>query len=162
MKKISTKFLVTAGIIAAAYAVLTLLLSPISYGVMQVRISEAMISLCIFTPAAIPGLAIGCFLSGILGPNGIVDALLGTVATLIGAWGTYRLRKHKYIAPIVNVISNGVIVGAMLHYVYGVEIPLIYCILWVSLGEFISCIVLGAAVTKYLSSRKTDIVSDVN
>ncbi len=116
MKNISSEYLVKAGAIGAAYTVLTLLLAPLSYGVMQIRVSEAMVVLALFEPAAVPGLTVGCFLSGMLGPNGIADALLGSLATLLGAWGTYALRRYRYIAPAANVLSNAVIIGLMLRY----------------------------------------------
>src|SRR5665647_998773 len=106
---------VQAAVIGSLYAALTLLLSPISYGVMQVRISEALTVLAMFTPAAIPGLTVGCFFANFLGPNGIIDAIIGSFATLLGAIGTYKLRKSFYLAPLPPVIANALIVGPMLY-----------------------------------------------
>lgn len=153
MKNISSEYLVKAGAIGAAYTVLTLLLAPLSYGVMQIRVSEAMVVLALFEPAAVPGLTVGCFLSGMLGPNGIADALLGSLATLLGAWGTYALRRYRYIAPAANVLSNAVIIGLMLRYLYDVELNLLYCMLWVGLGEAAACLGIGSAVTAYLEKK---------
>ncbi len=157
MKNISSDYLVKAGAIGAAYAVLTLLLAPLSYGVMQIRISESLIALALFEPAAIPGLTVGCLLSGILGPNGLVDALLGSLATLIGAWGTYVLRRFRCFAPIANVLSNAVIVGLMLRYVYHIEVKLLFCILWVGFGEAIACFGLGSVLILYLEKKRAAI-----
>ena len=151
--------MVKAGLIASAYIVLTIVFAPLSYAVMQVRISEALVSLAVFTPAAIPGLTVGCFISGILGPSGIADAVIGSLATLLGALGTYALRRHRYIAPLMNVISNAVIIGIMLCKIYNVGLSLIVCIAWVGLGEAVSCIGIGSVVTKYISSLKNNIAN---
>lgn len=158
MKQTQTsKFWVQAAVIGSLYAALTLLLSPISYGVMQVRVSEALTVLAMFTPAAIPGLAVGCFFANFLGPNGIMDALIGSMATLLGAIGTYQLRHHFYWAPLPAVISNAVIVGLMLYYVYGVPFSPLYCIFWVGLGELISCYGMGLSLARFLQKRKGDL-----
>ncbi|NCB42339.1 MAG: QueT transporter family protein [Clostridia bacterium] len=150
-------FWVQAAVIGSLYAALTLLFSPISYGVMQIRISEALTVLAMFTPAAIPGLAAGCFFANFLGPNGIFDAVIGTAATLIGALGTYKLRKRFYLAPLPTVLSNAVIVGLMLYYVYGVPFSPLYCIFWVGLGEFVACYVAGLPLARFLQKRKSDL-----
>jgi uncharacterized membrane protein len=158
MKKTKTsEFWVQAAVIGSLYAALTLLLSPISYGVMQVRVSEALTVLAMLTPAAIPGLTVGCFFANFLGPNGLMDAVLGSLATLLGAVGTYQLRRRFYWAPMPPVIANAVIVGLMLHYVYGVPIPPLYCIFWVGLGELISCYGIGLPLARFLQKRKGDL-----
>lgn len=149
----TVKFIVNTGVIAALYAVLTLLLAPVSFGVVQVRISEALCVLGLFTPSAIPGLTIGCFIANLLGPNGIVDALLGALASLVGALGMYFLRKKMYLAPLVNVVSNGVIIGLMLHYYYGEAIAPIVCILLVAFEEAVALYLLGMPLAKVISSR---------
>lgn len=156
-KSKTSAFWVQAAVIGSLYAALTLLLSPISYGVMQVRLSEALIVLAMFTPAAIPGLTIGCFFANFLGPNGIMDAIIGSMATLLGAVGTYKLRKSFYLAPLPTVIANALIIGAMLYYVYGVPFSLPACILWVGLGELISCYCAGLPLAKLLQKRKGDL-----
>ncbi len=153
-KYINSKAITRIAIIAAIYAVLTVAISPISYAVMQVRLSEALTILPVFTPLAIPGLVIGCFISNLLGPAGIIDAVVGSVATLIAACGTYALRKHRFLAMCCPVVANGVIVGSMLHYVVGVDVALWACILWVSLGEAISCFVVGLTLGKLLDRHK--------
>ncbi len=158
MKKTKTsEFWVQAAVIGSLYAALTLLLSPISYGVMQVRVSEALTVLAMLTPAAIPGLTVGCFFANFLGPNGLMDAVLGTMATLLGAVGTYKLRHRFYWAPMPPVVANAVIVGLMLHYVYGVPISPLYCVLWVGLGELISCYGIGLPLARFLQKRKGDL-----
>ncbi|MBR0597215.1 QueT transporter family protein [Sinanaerobacter chloroacetimidivorans] len=150
----NTKFLMQAAIIAAIYAALTIALIPFSYGVMQVRISEALTILPYFTPAAIPGLVIGCFISNMVGPYGITDMIFGTGATLVAAVGSYLLRRKPLLVPLPPVIANGIIIGAMLKLVYAVPFPLWSCILWVGAGELIACYGLGYPLLRYLNKYK--------
>jgi len=99
MKNKSTLFLVQAALIAAVYVVLTLVFAPFSYGEIQVRISEALTILPFFTPAAIPGLFVGCILANLLGGAIPLDIAFGSIATLIGAVFTYKLRNsNKWLA----------------------------------------------------------------
>lgn len=151
----NTKFLVQAAVIAALYASLTIFLMPISYGVMQIRVSEVLTVLPAFTPAAIPGLLIGCFVANMLGPYGVLDMVVGSAATLLAAIGSYKLRNRPFLVPLPPVIANGVIVGGMLYYAYGVPFSLLACILWVALGEALACYLLGLPLMKYLNKRKS-------
>ena len=153
MKSKNTMFLVQAAAIGAIYVVLTLLFAPLSYGEVQVRFSEALTILPYFTPAAIPGLFVGCILSNLLGGAIPVDIIFGSIATLIGAVGTYMLRKHPWAAPLPPILANTVIVPFVLKYAYGTEGMLWYFMLTVGLGEVIVCGVLGSllrvALKKY-------------
>lgn len=158
----TVKFIVNAAVIAALYAVLTLLLAPVSFGVVQVRISEVLCTLSLFTPAAVPGLTIGCFIANTIGGNGIIDAVLGSLATLIGSFGMYKLRHRPKLAPLVNVLSNGIIVGLMLCYVYGAELSFgpanknlvpLFCVLLVSVEEIIPLYVLGVPLAAVIRKR---------
>lgn len=150
----NTKFIIQAAIIAAVYATLTILLMPFSYGVMQVRVSEALTILPYFTPAAIPGLFIGCLVSNMVGPYGIMDMVFGSSATLLAAIGSYYLRSRPILVPLPPVIANGIIIGAMLYYAYAVPMPLIACILWVAAGELIACYVIGYPLLRILKKYK--------
>ncbi|MGB4661930.1 MAG: QueT transporter family protein [Mobilitalea sp.] len=150
----NTKFLIQAAIIAAVYATLTIILMPFSYGVMQVRVSEALTILPFFTPAAIPGLFVGCIISNMVGPYGLMDMVLGSGATLIAAVGSYYLRSKPLLVPLPPVIANGIIIGGMLYYAYAVPIPLIACILWVAAGELIACYGIGYPLLKILKKYK--------
>ena len=150
MKK--TIFMVQAAMIAAIYVVLTFIANAFglaNYAV-QVRFSEALTILPYFTPAAIPGLFAGCLLSNILTGCILPDIIFGSIATLIGALGTYFLRKWKWCAPVTPIISNIVIVPLVLIYGYGFLIEgasIAYCYgyyaLTVGAGEIISCGILG-------------------
>lgn len=142
--------MVQGAVIAAIYAVLTLLLMPISYGVMQVRVAEALCVLPIFTPAAVPGLFVGCFIANVLGPNGIIDTVLGSLATLLAAYLTYKLRGQVLLALLPPVLINGLVIGSMLFYIYSVPLPLWSCILWVALGQGLACYGMGLPLYKYL------------
>lgn len=149
-----TKYLAEAAVIAAIYAVLTFVLAPISYGAVQVRISEALTVLPFFTPAAVPGLFVGCIAANILSPYGLPDLICGSMATLIGAAGSYMLRKKPALVPLPPVISNVIIVGAMLYYVYEVPLPLILQMIYVAAGEIIACYAVGYPLMKYFNKYK--------
>ena len=145
MRNKKVLFVVQAALIAAIYVVLTYFISAfnLASGAIQVRISEALTVLPYFTPAAIPGLTIGCFLINLLTGCLPIDVLFGSLATLIGAIGSYLLRKNKWLVPIPPIVSNTLIVPFVLAYVYGVEGSIPFFMLTVGVGEVISCYVLG-------------------
>ena len=149
-----TKYLIEASVIAAVYAVLTVVLSPISYGMMQVRISEALTVLPFFTPAAIPGLFVGCLVSNLISPYGLPDLVCGSLASLIAVIASYILRNRPILVPLPPVLANGVIVGAMLYYVYAVPVSLPLSMLWVAAGQLIACYGIGYPLMKYLKRYK--------
>ncbi len=153
MKNKNVLFITQAALIAAIYVALTYLAAAmgLASGVIQVRFSEALTILPFFTPAAIPGLAIGCFLSNLLTGCVIWDILFGTVATLLGAIGTYLLRKWKFAAPIPPIVANTVIVPLVLRYAYGVPDALWYLVVTVGIGELISCGILGTLLLLLLN-----------
>lgn len=141
----STLFVCRAAIIAAIYVVLTLLASVLnlSSGVIQIRFSEMLCILPMFTPAAIPGLAIGCLISNLLASAIWQDIVFGTLATLIGAVGTYLMRGNKYLAPLPPVAANTLIIPFVLAYGYGFEGGIPFFMLTVGIGEIISIYVFG-------------------
>ncbi len=106
MKNKSTLFLVQAAAIGAIYVVITLLFAPLSFGEVQIRFSEALTILPYFTPAAIPGLFVGCIISNILGGGIPADIMFGSIATLIGAVFTYKLRSNKWLAPVPPIVAQ--------------------------------------------------------
>ena len=131
-------------VIAAIYVVLTVIFAPISFGPMQVRIAEMMMILPMFTPAAVPGLFIGCIIANMLGGAIALDVIFGSLATLIGAWGGYLLRRNRWLVPIPPIISNALIVPFVLKYGYGfTEIPLPLMMVYIAIGEIIGCYILG-------------------
>ena len=144
-----------AGLIAALYTVLTLLVGSfgLANGAIQLRISEALCVLPFFTPAAIPGLTIGCFLSNLLTGCLWQDVIFGSVATLIGAWGAYALRRYPMLLPLPTVVANTAIVPPILAYAYHVEEGLLFLIVTVGIGEILSAYVLGIILYRALKSR---------
>ena len=119
----------------------------------QVRFSEALTILPLFTPAAIPGLYVGCLLSNILTGCIAWDILFGPIATLLGALGTYALRrKHPILGTLPPIAANTLIVPFVLAYAYKFEGSIPYFMLTVGIGEIISCGVLGYLV--WLTLRK--------
>ncbi len=148
-------YLTRASIVAALYVVLTWLsaLFGLSSGVVQVRLSEALAVLPIFTPAAIPGLAVGCFLANLLTGLVVWDVIFGSLATLIGALGAYFLRRRKYLAPLPTVVSNMLIIPFVLRYAYSIEGTIPFFMLTVGLGELISCALLGTLLARALSKH---------
>ena len=143
MKNKSVRYLTQAAMIAAVYVVLTLLFAPISFGEVQMRIAEALVVLPFFTPAAIPGLFVGCFLANLIGGAVLPDIIFGSIATLLGALGTYWLRKQKWLAPVPPIVSNTIIVPLVLRFAYGVNLPFPLLVLSIAAGELLSCGVLG-------------------
>ncbi len=144
-------FITHAAVIAALYTVLTLTAGAfnLANGAIQVRFSEALTILPIFTPAAIPGLFVGCIVSNILTGCVFWDIVFGSLATLIGAVGTYFIGKNlKWLAPIPPILANTLIIPFVLAYAYGVEDGIPFLMLTVGAGEVLSCGVLGLLLMK--------------
>ncbi|MBE6628368.1 MAG: QueT transporter family protein [Ruminococcaceae bacterium] len=134
-----------SGLIAALYTVLTVFVGAfgLASGAVQFRVSEALCVLPFFTPAAIPGLTIGCLISNLLTGCLWQDILFGTLATLIGALGARMLRKVFWLVPLPTVVANTVIVPFVLAYAYHMEGGLPFLMLTVGAGEILSAYVLG-------------------
>lgn len=150
MKNKTSLFIANGAMIAAIYVVLTLLFAPISYGAMQVRISEALCILPMFTASAIPGLFVGCLLANLLGGAIVWDVIFGSLATLIGAVGSYLLRKNRWLVPIPPIAANVVIIPLVLKYGYGVDMALPPLAGYLAVGEIVSCYVLGEVLCSAL------------
>ena len=150
--------------IAALYVVLTWVANVLGLanGAIQVRFSEALCILPIFTPAAIPGLFVGCLISNIINGCVIWDIIFGSLATLIGAIGTYLLRKTKFIFTLPPVIANMVIVPFVLRYAYMVEDAYWFLVVTVGIGEVISVCILGFILKKALDKNKKAIFEQEN
>ena len=157
MKKSKATFITEAAMIAAVYVVLTVLFAPFGFGEIQIRVSEALTILPLFPPAAIPGLFIGCILANLLGGAILPDIIFGSLATLIGAVGTWLLtkgQKNKYLAPVPPIIANTLIVPFVLYYGYGINMPIPLMMLTVGAGEVISCGVIGLILLTALEKVK--------
>ena len=160
MQTINVKYLARAGVIAALYVVLTYLagLMNLAYGPVQFRFSEALTVLPFLFPEAVPGLFVGCVVSNLLSPYGALDLVVGSLATLVAAVGTRRCRR-RVLAPMPPVVSNAVLVGAMLAwYEAGASAGFLpafaYNALTVGLGELVVCYVLGLPLLRALETRR--------
>lgn len=152
MRQLPIQKIAIAAVVGAAYAALTLVFLPISFGPVQCRVSEALCVLPFFFPYTMWGLFVGCILSNLMGGYGILDIVCGSLATLLAAWCTARVR-HKWLAPLPPVLFNGLIIGAMLAYVltpsnfggsfllFGVQ---------VAAGELLACYLLGLPLLIFL------------
>lgn len=153
-KRRAALYIAQGAVIAALYVVLTELatLAGLSSGAIQFRISEALCVLPAFTPAAIPGLFIGCLISNLLAGGIPLDIIFGAVATLIGAIGAFLLRRCRWLVPLPTVIANVLIVPPILKYAYGVPYAigthsaLPFFMLTVGIGEVVCAYILGIAL----------------
>ena len=122
--------------------------------VVQMRLSEMLTVLPAFMPAAIPGLAIGCLLTNLLTGCAVWDVIFGTLATLLGAVGTFLLRKNKWLAPLPPILANTIILPPVLATVYGgATIPVF--ILTVGLGEIVCCGILGEILVFFMKKYQS-------
>ena len=160
MKKGKILFLTQAALVAALYVALTWLSKSVGLasGAVQIRISEALCVLPVFMPATIPGLFIGCLISNISMGSNIFDIIFGSLATLIGALLTSKL-KNKFLAPIPAVVSNTVIVPIVIMFCYTAKearnlTTYLLTTLGVFAGEVISAYVFGIILYTALEKRK--------
>ena len=145
-------YITQAALIAALYTVLTMLAAgfDLASGAVQVRFSEALTILPFFTPAAIPGLTIGCLLSNTLTGCALPDIIFGTLATFLGAVGSYALRKNRWLCALPPIISNMLIIPFILTYAYHIPGGVPLFMLTVGTGELISCMGLGQILLQAL------------
>ena len=151
-----TRNIVYAAIIAALYVVLTefAALLGLSSGAIQIRFSEALNALCLFTPYGIPGMFIGCLLANMLTGAVVFDVVFGSVATLLGAVGVYIFRKHKVLALLCPVVTNALILPFVLKYAYGLPEGIGYFVITIAIGQLVSCTVLGYFFARAVDKHK--------
>ena len=114
--KLTLSQITRSGCIAALYALLAYFTPWFSFGIVQFRLSEALVLLPLHWPEAIPALAIGCFLANLSSPFGIIDIIFGTLCTWCAAWLTYKFRQRYYLAILAPIIVNAIGVSAYLAY----------------------------------------------
>ena len=153
VKSISTistiRYLTEAGVIAAMYAALTILV-PGGSGQIQVRVSEALTVLPFFTPAAIPGLFAGCLAANFFVGNGIYDLIFGSLATLLAAFLTRKM-PSKYLAPLPPVLVNAVVIAFVLKLT--ANLPILVSMGFVAIGELVACYVLGYPLLLFVEKQ---------
>ena len=163
MKNKKALFITQAAVIAALYVVLVVIFNYISFGPIQFRVAEALTILPYFTPAAIPGLFIGCILANVIGGAVIWDIIFVSIATLIGAVFTYLLRnKSKFLAPLPPVLANTIIVPWVLKYAYGAEEMVWFMAVTVGIGEILACYVLGMILLFALNKVRRQVFGEDN
>ena len=163
MKNKKALFITQAAVIAALYVVLVVIFNYISFGPIQFRVAEALTILPYFTPAAIPGLFIGCILANVIGGAVVWDIIFGSIATLIGAVFTYLLRnKSKFLAPLPPVLANTIIVPWVLKYAYGAEEMVWFMAVTIGIGEILACYVLGMILLFALNKVRRQVFGEDN
>ena len=154
MKNKSVVWMTQAAMIAAIYVVLTLVFAPFGFGEIQVRIAESMTVLPFFTSAAIPGLFVGCLIGNMISGAILPDILFGSLATLIGACFTFLLRRqHRLWAPLPPIVANTVVIPLVLHYAYGINLPIPLMMCTIGIGEILSCGILGLILLSALQKH---------
>lgn len=159
MKKITAKSVAFAGVLAAAYAALTWVTASFAYGPVQFRIAEALTALCCFTPAAVPGMVVGCMAANLLSFVSVWDFLIGSCATLLACLLTRRI-KSPWLMPLPTILCNALIVGAEIAVFFdeGAFLPAFGAnALSVGLGETAVMYLLG--VPLFLLVQKNDRLS---
>ena len=144
------KDIVQNGLLAALYVVITYIAAPISFWAIQFRLSEILVLACFFDKKKIVGLTLGCFLSNLVSPLGLIDLGFGTLATLLACLGIIFC-KHLIVAIIFPVIANGVIIGLEL---YLIGEPLWFSMGMVALGE-LAVMIAGYILLMILKRNKT-------
>lgn len=144
---ISTRRIVRIGLIAAAYTVLTVAFEPISYGFIQVRLSEILMLLCFFKADYCVALTLGCAAANMFSPFALLDVPFGTLATALAALLMYRSKRFA-LSSLYPVLTNGLIVGGVVA--YSGNLPYLTTALWIAAGEMLAVTAVGVAVMKLL------------
>ncbi len=142
-------------LIAATYVVMTgfCAIFGLDKGVIQFRISEALVILAVFTPSATAGVTVGCLLSNLLFGGAVYDVLFGTLATLLGMLGGRALRRFPYLVPLPTVLSNTAIVPLVLRFAYGSEDALWFMAATVGIGELV-CAYAGGILLFFMLRKR--------
>ena len=150
-----TRLMTESALIAAVYVALVLLFKPISFGAIQFRIAEALCILPFFSLSAVPGLALGCLLGNFFSGAAMPDVLFGTLATLLAAILSYKLRDiNKWLVCLPPILANAIIVPFVLQYAYGVPDGYFFVFATVGIGEILAVGVLGNILLLALEGRK--------
>lgn len=149
MKNTKLMMLAENAMIATVYALLTVLISPLAYGGIQLRLSEVLIFLAFYRSRYIPGLVLGCLIANLFSPMGLPDVIFGTLATVLACFSMHFLR-HLYVAALAGSLINGLIVGLELHLI--LNLPFVINFVQVAVGELI-VLVIGAFIFKKISPR---------
>ena len=150
-KVLNVKIIALNAMMACVYAVLTMAIAPLSYGAIQMRISEIIVFLAFYNKKYIPGLIVGCFVANTISPMGIMDMFFGTLSTVVVCVAMYQL-KNRYIAAIAGGVITGLIVGAELY--IALDLPFLINAFYVFVGEVV-ILLIGALLFKLLENNQT-------
>ncbi|NLM86645.1 MAG: QueT transporter family protein [Clostridiales bacterium] len=154
-KQFTIQSLAAGGIIAALYVALTLLFAPISFSQIQFRISETLTLLPVLSASSVPGLFIGCLVANLITGQPWQDVVFGSLASLLAAVLTRRFRDRLWLAALMPVAVNALIIGLMLWLTYGLH-PYI-SILTVGAGQALVCYLLGIPLVRLMENRKIQV-----
>lgn len=166
MNNITTKRLVRTAVIAAIYVILTLVFAPISYGGLQFRVSEILVLLAFFDPFYIGGLTLGCFIANMLGPNGPIDIIMGTIATFLSVGAislTAKFMKNKvslFLASLWPAVFNGILIGLELSIFITPDVPFWINGLQVAIGEIVVITIVGVPVFTLLKNKYPSLLKE--
>lgn len=157
MRKLTTRDLTLAAMVAALYALLGYFgdILSLTFGPVQIRFAEALTVLPFLFPATAPGLALGCLITNLLSPYGPIDVIFGTLATAIAAWLTVKMPRW-YLAALPPILVNAVILPPMWAWA---EVGAVNSAFWAACGfnaltfipgEALACYVLGTVLLKAL------------
>ena len=170
MKQTSVNRMVKGAMIAALYVALGVVFAPISFRAVQMRVAEALTLLPVFSPMAIGGLTLGCALTNFYGMVtgtsilGLLDIFFGSLATLVAAWMTWKLRKITWkglpiLSPLPPILVNGVVIGweLMPAMAGGWNFPIFLTnALSVAAGQLVPCYVLGLVLVYWMQKTGLD------
>ena len=151
MKKYTIKDLIVLSMVAAIYVILTVGLSPLSYGDVQFRISEALMLLIVYKRRYAISMILGCFVSNLFSPVGFVDILFGTLATVVASIPMLFIKKLE-LSSLFPSIANGIIVGLELAIVY--DLPIAFTMFTVFIGEFVVVSLIGIPLFRFLEKNE--------
>lgn len=154
--KLSTKKMVFGALVGALYAALTLAIPFMSFLPNQLRVSEALTVLPYFSSYSVVGIFVGCLVSNILSPYGVLDIVIGSLASLIAALFTYYIgrsnfRYKKIIAPLPAVIVNAIMIGWLIS--YSSNTPFMVNAISVGFGQLLSCYILGLPLLFFIDKN---------
>ena len=149
-----TKNLVRLALVAALYAALTLALPGLSFGAIQFRFSEILVLLCFYRKDYSISLILGCFIS----PRALMDMIFGTLATAIAVIPMFYI-KNIWLASLLPVVSNGIIIAIELLVCYGSEPPVWFNMLTVGAGELVVVTVIGCVLFKLVFERSSRLMN---
>ncbi len=143
----NVKNMTRLALVAAMYAVLTIVIAPLAFGEIQFRFSEVLVLLCFYRKDYAPALIVGCFIANLFSPMGLMDIIFGTLATAAAVIPMYYM-KNIYLAALLPIVSNGIIVGTELTIAFGT--PIWLNMLSVAFGELVVVGIIGIIVFKLL------------